>query len=291
MFIFNGMYSYIYNKDIGRCVYMKDIVVCAIAKNEHRYINDFVKWYIAIGFDKIYLYDNDSSDKPYIGDFISDKYKDKVVIIDIRDISGKQLQQRVYTDFYDKYNKVFEWCLFIDIDEYLIGVHNIKVFLDNAIYSKYNQIRIRWRLFGDDNLIYRNNSDPIWYSLHRQVNKSLHRNLKEKGDLEIQGKAIVRGGLGHLNIDSPHFVRGLSSCLPSGRHCFKSGVRIRDDYTGEKVFINHYMTKTLSEFVEQKLGRNDCVFNTKLTMAYYWRINEKTIDKINWLKERGIEYE
>ena len=48
------------------------------------------------------------------------------------------------------------------------------------------------------------------------------------------------------------------------------------------------MTKSLSEFVEQKLNRNDAVFNVKVKLDYYWRINKKTPEKLKWLEERGL---
>ena len=48
------------------------------------------------------------------------------------------------------------------------------------------------------------------------------------------------------------------------------------------------MTKSLSEFVDQKLNRNDAVYNQALTLDYFWRINKKTPEKLEWLKERGL---
>ena len=50
------------------------VVVCAMAKNEHLYINEWVSHYVKLGFDTIYLYDNDNLDSPYIGDYIDKKY-------------------------------------------------------------------------------------------------------------------------------------------------------------------------------------------------------------------------
>ena len=76
------------------------VVVCAMAKNEHLYINDWVKHYISIGFDTIYIYDNDDVNKPSITDYIDQKYLPKVKIIDIRGQSGKCLQNDIYTKFY-----------------------------------------------------------------------------------------------------------------------------------------------------------------------------------------------
>lgn len=57
-----------------------EVVVCAMAKNEHRYINEWVEHYINLGVDKIYIYDNDDIDKTYIVDFISSKFLNKCVI-------------------------------------------------------------------------------------------------------------------------------------------------------------------------------------------------------------------
>ena len=49
------------------------------------------------------------------------------------------------------------------------------------------------------------------------------------------------------------------------------------------------MTKSLSEFINQKLNRNDAVFNVSLKLDYYWRINKKTPEKIAYLKNLGLE--
>ena len=47
------------------------------------------------------------------------------------------------------------------------------------------------------------------------------------------------------------------------------------------------MTKSLSEFCNQKLKRTDAVFADTLTLNYFWRINKKTPEKLAWLKEHG----
>ena len=39
------------------------VVLCCLAKNEELYINDFVKWYVSIGVDKLYIYDNNDRKK------------------------------------------------------------------------------------------------------------------------------------------------------------------------------------------------------------------------------------
>ena len=265
------------------------VVVCAMAKNEHLYINEWVKHYLSIGFDKIYLYDNDEEDKEYVGDYIDKSFLPQVEIINIRGQKKEHLQHDIYTNFYNTHD--FDWCLFCDIDEFLVGITNIKIFLNR--FPNAEQIRIKWRLFGDDDQIERDMNKSIFECFKQEIKSSLMRDLKTKGNLEIQGKAIVRGRLPNVVIRSPHFAsfgernNVIPSILPNGVHCM-SKVVIRENYNGNTIYLNHYMTKTLSEFVNQKLNRNDAVYNQQIKLDYYWRINKKTQQKLEWLKQRGL---
>ena len=252
--------------------------------------------YAKIGVDTIYLYDNDDTISPLIASYINPKYHDKVVIKNIRGQQRPHLQQDIYTGFYIKYGKTFDFCLFCDIDEFLMGIPNLPYFLSQPKFRHINQIRIMWKLFGDNDLITRDMSKSVVETFTTPVNSSLHRNLKQKGNLEIQGKMIVRGGLENVMFGSPHFAsfkrrdNVIPSVLPSGKPCY-SKVAIVEDYSKESVFLNHYMTKSLSEFVNQKLKRTDAVYGYTIPLDYYWRINEKTNEKLEYLKSKGIDIE
>ena len=264
------------------------VVICAMAKNEHLYINEWVRHYVRLGVDMIYLYDNDDPNSKPIKQCIDKELRDKVFIYDIRGQVKEHLQHDVYTTFYNTHK--FEWCLFCDIDEFLMGVRNIKEWLSH--FNTAFQIRIKWRLFGDDNKITRDMSKGVVESFKEVKTHSLMRDLKTKGNLENQGKAIVRGGLGNVVVRSPHFAsfktrnNVVPSVLPSGRVCY-SKVVINEDYRHETIYLNHYMTKTLSEFINQKMNRTDAVYGDKVKLDYFWRINDKTPEKIKFLKELG----
>lgn len=265
------------------------VVLCAIAKNEHLYINDWVNHYLDLGFDKIFIYDNDDKNAPKVENFI--KNKDKIEIINVRGVHKPKLQHDVYTEFYNTHK--FDWCFFCDIDEFLVGTGYIKLWLDQYKFKNINQIRVKWKLFGDDGLIERDMNKPVYNVFKKIVTKSLNRNLDGIGNLENQGKAFVRGGLKNVVVRSPHFAsyktrdNVIPSKLPSGKPCY-SKVEIEEDYSKENVFLHHYMTKSLSEFVKQKLNRGDCVYDTTITLNYYWRINEKTKEKLDYLRNLGL---
>lgn len=269
------------------------VYVCAIAKNEHLYINEWVSHYFKLGVDKIFIFDNDNKDSPNIKDYIDKQYLPNIKIINARGIHYDKMQDTFYTNFYKIEKDNFEWCIFCDIDEFLVGIDNVKTFLSNQRYKNTQQIRIKWKLFGDDDLIERDMTKSVMETFTKEITSSLHRDLDKVGDLEIQGKAIVKGHIKGVVFRSPHFAcignRLLKSVLPSGAKC-ESCVRIREDYSKESVFFNHYMTKSLSEFIKQKVNRGDAIYGTrKINLDYFWRINRKTKAKIEYIKNLGLE--
>lgn len=267
------------------------VIVCAMAKNEHLYINDWVKHYSKLGFDKIYLFDNDDNDKAFIKDYIDKSLLDKVVVVNVRGQKRKNLQHEIYTYFYLTHN--FDWVLFCDIDEFLFGVENIHSFLSQEKFNNVKQIRIKWKLFGDDELITRDTSIPVYDCFKKEITNCLDKALDKPFPLHNQAKMIVRGKLKNVIINSAHFAsyrngKIIPSVLPSGSIC-NSAITLKEDYSNETIYLNHYMTKSLDEFLNQKFERNDAVFNKNLTIDYYWRINKKTEEKLKYI-ERKLNY-
>lgn len=253
------------------------VVICALAKNEHLYINEWVKHYLDLGIDHIYLYDNDNQNSPYIGNCIDKSLRDKITIYDIRGMKSKYLQHYFYNSFYHEHT--FDWVLFVDIDEFLMGIDNIHTFLNQVKFANYNQIRVLWKLFGDDDVVERDMSIGV---------KDFFKQQKHDNRLEYQNKSFIRGGL-NIQITSCHYVKGLYSCFPSGRECQSNKLEIID-YTNETIYVHHYMTKTLAEFIKQKLGRGDAVWdNRSINLDYFWRVNDKTVEKLQYLKNMGLE--
>ena len=270
------------------------VVMYAMAKNEHHYINEWVEYYFNLGVDKIFICDNDDKSSPYLKDYIDQKYLDKIKIINARGLHWDKMQHDLYTNFYKIEKNNFDWCIFCDIDEYLVGVDNIKTFLKKPQFKNTQQIRIKWKLYGDDNIVKRD-TYKVFGMFTKEITRSLSNDLSREVRLQDQGKSIVKGGLTDIIFNSPHYAKYLTrnrvipSVYPSGKITY-SGVELEEDYSKESVFFNHYMTKTLSEFIEQKMNRTDAVFGKRqINLNYFWRINEKTKEKIDYLKDMGLE--
>jgi hypothetical protein len=58
---------------------VKSICFCSPAKKENRYINEFVKYYLNFGVDKIFIYDNNNIEGEIIDDILV-KYIKKALL-------------------------------------------------------------------------------------------------------------------------------------------------------------------------------------------------------------------
>ena len=252
-------------------------VICAIAKNENQYINNWVNWHLNLGFDRIYLYDNNDPETTFVGNFI--EQLDKVEIIDVRGKHEANFQNKCYNEFYNSHK--FDWCAFIDIDEFIIlnKWKTIDEFLSDNIFSSTNVIRLNWHMYNDGGMIYRDLSVPVYEAFTMPINHYYN----------MHGKEIIRGSIPGVDICSSHWcmINGNlpKQIMPDGR---ETRGKVNVGRNCSEAWVNHYMTKTLSEFIDQKFARTDAQFeNRRLDLQYFWDINQKTPEKLKWLKEHG----
>ena len=130
------------------------VCICTLGKNENRYIREFVQYYEKFGVDKIFLYDNNNINDEKFEEVINDYIKKKLVkIFNWRGIHKAQIL--IYKDCYFKYNKIFDWFIFYDIDEYIYlkNYSNIKEFLTESKFNHCNKIYLNWVFHTDNNLL------------------------------------------------------------------------------------------------------------------------------------------
>lgn len=255
-------------------------VLCAIAKNENSYINEWCHYYLNMGFNHIYLYDNNDSATAYIGDFIDKNILNKITIFDCKGKNGKKLQAELYSRFYNQNKKTFDWCAFFDIDEFLDLTEefkNINEFLSQEKFKDINQIRIKWCNFDDNDIIERNEEDSVVKTFTRKAKKGFNS----------EAKSIIRSLKNNITMVTENYASNLTTCLPSGKKLWKNDYAVSEDlYKFETIFLNHYRTKSLSEFLKYKFfSKNQISEGTNTSsMRYYWDINYVTKNKLNYLK-------
>lgn len=96
---------------------MSKVALCAIAKEEELYIEEWVKYHLGWGFDQIVIYNNDD-DQTILPRILSKYIAAKKVII--MPFPGQYMQIPAYKDFFRKFRDVFEYSAIWDVDEFLV---------------------------------------------------------------------------------------------------------------------------------------------------------------------------
>lgn len=209
---------------------MRVSLVC-IAKNEENYIDEWIKYHLKIGFDNIFIYENNWRFNN------SECYNNKILKIPF---DGVAMQNNAYNHFIDNNSNNFDWCMFLDVDEFLVlkKHSDIKNFIND--YKEYDAIGINWVAFGDNGL-----------------------NLPDKGVL----KRFTKRQIG-INLH----VKSIIKMNPTTRMLCAHNPNIEWIDTNKKIHtgpfnqegddsiaqINHYFCKTKPEFLQKVLkGRAD----------------------------------
>jgi len=120
----------------------KKVVVC-IAKNEALDLAEWMAFYFSMGFDAIVVYDNNSSDGT------RDVVRNFMRHFDVRlrpwHRSDKFYQIGAYQHAIDHNNGEFDWALFVDVDEFVIGFQGDFI---EGFHQTVSQVHLNWAIFG-----------------------------------------------------------------------------------------------------------------------------------------------
>ena len=265
------------------------VCLCVIGKKENLYAKEFVNYYKLLGYNHIFIYDNNNKEDERFEEVLNEEIsKNFVTIIDYRGYRGKKNkpQFEAYYDCYNKNSKDYDWLSFYDFDEflYLKNNKNIQELLDDPKFSQCINIKINWLLYADNDLIYYENK-PVQERFITPLPKdSANKHIK----------STIRGHLKEnywKNMRNPHSsYNNLISCDPTGQIIdSKSPFNTPANY--EVAYIKHYVTKTIEEFIEKaKRGRADLLVKIdnnywKEKFKYFFEINKKTKEKLDFIKK------
>ncbi len=256
--------------------------LCCMAKCENDYIREWADYHIKLGFDKIYIYDNNDTDGERLEDVIGDLVRaGKCEIVDYR--GRKCCQEDGYHDCYMKNGAAYDWIAVFDVDEFLtLRQHdNLRDFLSDQRFAAYEVLHLNWMCYGDNGLLDNDGrpcqerfTQPLPYDIRR------FKDFPENNHI----KSIVRGGLRHINwryiTHTPWcFYR---CCDATGNSC---AVRVPyNPYNFDVAYFRHYYTKTIGEWIRIKQARgygdmNDEDARKKLGLDVFYMLNERTPEK------------
>ena len=271
-----------------------NIALFVIGRLENQYVLEYVNYYINLGFNHIYIGDNNYDNEDYFEDVLQDYInKNLVTIIDLR--NKPSIQMSFYKDMYEKYNSQYDWLAFYDFDEFLtLNKHNtIQEYLNESIFINFNQILINWKIYTDNNLII-NDYRPC---LERFITPMIEdKRITYDFPHNNHVKSIIRGkiNLNNIIVNNPHhFYHNILQ----NTTCNSKGEIIKNSpftpYNFELAYIKHFTTKTIQEYldIKYKRGTPDRDFNTfKKTwnIDSFFLYNEKTPEKIKFIESYKI---
>ncbi len=129
-----------------------EISICAIVRNEAKYILEWIAYHKALFVEHFYIYDNESSDgtTDILGALHQAGLITHVPWPDAHPAvlaSGLGPQVPAYNDFL-RFREDSIWVAFIDVDEFLVPTEAQDLREWIKLYEDYGGIGINWRMFG-----------------------------------------------------------------------------------------------------------------------------------------------
>ena len=252
------------------------VCLCVIGKRENRYVKEFAEHYKKIGYNKIFLYDNNEINDEKFEDVIQDEIdKGFISIINLRGLKSRQFYS--YKNCYKNNNKKYDWLSFFDFDEFLElnpTFNKIQDYLGIKKFKKCDTVKINEILYEGYTKLY-------------YENKPLKERLKNRTRIGRHIKSTVRGNL-YINywskMKNPHTsLNKFVTCSGSGKIInYSTSVYTPPDL--KLAYLKHYYIKSFEEFcIKQKRGdadKNNLNLNKKLKKFFDLTKNDRNKLKI-----------
>lgn len=233
------------------------VSICAIFKNEAKFLDEWIKFHLVIGVDHFYLYNNNSNDhyfeilKPYI---------DKGVV-DLFDWPQSHAQMRVYEDCYNKFKNETNWLTFIDIDEFICPISNNNIKSSLSSFNGYPSIAVYWKQFGSNGKLTHDYSIPV-IEQYTQCWPKYSSFTKMFCNMNFSFKLFK----------NPHkinsYIYGLEfPPTDQFKNLISFGINRSISNKKPLLQINHYWGKAFDSFVESKINRSDVFHEDDVKMS------------------------
>lgn len=218
-----------------------NLAFATIIKNEAPYIDEWISFHKTVGVQKFYIYDNESNDniqeilKPYIDEGL----------VEYTYFPGKAVQVLAYKDAVKKHKDETKYLGFIDIDEFVLPVNNPNIvnYLDEILSLDSNAagVAINWKIYGSSGFMEK--QDGLIIDTYRyRASDDFSENAYIK---TICNPRLVEN---IENVYSPKYIDNKYNIDENGNKVIGSKNINRPS---SKLRINHYFTKSMSEYLEK----------------------------------------
>jgi hypothetical protein len=216
------------------------LAVCAIAKNEGPYFEEWIEWHMARGVEKFYIYDNGSTDDtaavlaPWVARGV----------VDYIWWPGTRQQIPAYDDCIERHRTETRWLAFLDLDEFVVPVGGGSLTDFLLRNEQHPVVEVNWLVYGSGGQKQKSPGGVMErFRRHSPPSHKLNRHVKS-------------------------FVDPRRVCLMTGCHeaARLPGTGDAVDVNGERITrhwdsrepvcgdlrINHYAVKSYEEFLDKR---------------------------------------
>jgi len=216
---------------------MRYLSACAILRDEALYIAEWIEFHLSQGVEHFYLYNNESKDN--IKEVLL-PYKD---IITWHELVGFKQQKVAYNHCIDNYTNATEWCMFLDIDEFIFCTNKVpfaKVLKKDYDLEGISGLVVHWILYGS--------GGELEYQPVPVRNRFIMRNTLVNPHV----KSIMRMQDTVCMGNDPHSFRHRGIVVNELMNEMPLEYAIHYPPTADKIRINHYYCKSKAEHRKRK---------------------------------------
>lgn len=236
---------------------MKTCII-TIIKNEHSYLEQWIVYHINLGIDTLFIFEDIGSESH---SHITDKYE-QVQLMSVLDVyyndKDKQFAIKKHNDKYPlqnvfqqlayrKFIKEYDWCFFIDVDEYITCTSQLNDILD--LYNEYDAVVMQWQNYNANGHIMKP-KEP--YSLIDTYTQKCG-NIIEDENRHITTKLILNCHKYKLWSFNHHYPSSVSNW------CYTNFTQDSSYKSYDNIYVRHYITKSYEEYVH-KLNKRGMFF-------------------------------
>ena len=259
------------------------IALCTMGKKENLYAKEYIEYYVNLGVDHIFIYDDNEPNTERISDVLDNKYRNHVTIYE--NIKDKiKLQSDAFTTCYHNNKAKYDWFIMVDMDEFLYVINDtLKDYLVDKKFDECDFIKFHWVTSTDNNLIH--------YDPKPLFERFTGPFLKEKFI-----KSMIRGNISELKywVHSPYYspVRNITCNNVGEKLNYKAfSFESINDANFDKAFILHFRYKSTEEFINKFKRGYSYWFGNKIkwflsgNIETYFERNNITLEKINYVEK------
>jgi len=228
--------------------------VVTIIKNEAPYLLEWIAHYRVLRFEQITIYDNGSNDASHR--ILAPLARAGVINV-VRWRDRQKKQRKAYNNARRRLLGIVEWCLFIDLDEFLVLDPGFSI--DDLLPKEPDVagIVIPWRFFGSSGL------------RHRDTGLTIERFLMALARNDRHVKALARLSAVHtMQIHVPKSYDGRLIDL-EGNTIPKRSLGLLAKPAGGPARLHHYFSRSWEEFLCKRMrGRGGLQERTRSAHSF-----------------------